>query len=576
MSSLTSEEKRERILKSAASIPSKDLANHIIKGEVAKEDVDARLKELALEAKILEIESFLDAYDEREWENSQNAKTPQAYSNYLKLFPNGRHSSDCQFRIEELDERMWQSIQSNLCESTLIQYKSTFSEGKYLTDCDVLLRDLPWLEAKRLNTIEGYEDYKASHPGEHVLDVRCAIEDLLEENDWFVAEAANNSGAYQQYLQKHPTGKHAQLAQNALNSNAGRDKIVADIRADRNAYDPKTIQTMVGNKIIKWSDIVGEGLYDEEERIEIEKYESPKRLDTETPPERLVDGITEVYFWGTPESGKTCAMGAILSAAKKYAILKEYSTTKGTGSGTKYMKQLSNIFVSDGICKFPTGTPTTSIQQMVIGLRDAEKKIHKMNIIDLAGELFKSLFYKLNDPRTYGTFAADKQDALERTLSYLGDKESAYGDKDTGNNKIHFFIVAYGEERKTWEDNDIYMSDFLNTTIAYLNEKKVIEKNTVGVYVLVTKCDLMPCATEKRREFADKYVKEKMPDFYQNIIEICDNAGVQDFEIIPFSIGSVFAKKLGRFNADNTDEVLNKLIFKTHAEKSRLFKWLKS
>lgn len=576
MSSLTNEEKRNRILKGVASIPSKNLANHIIEGDVTKEDVCVRLKELALEGKIQEIESLLEAYDDGEWEKAQSANTPQAYLDYLKLFPYGRHSSDCQNRMDELDERMWQAVQDDLCESTLNQYKTVLPQGKHLVECNALLGDLSWLEAKKLNTIKGYEEYKALHPGEHVLDVRYAIENLLEENDWFIAEAANNSGAYQQYLQKHPTGKHAQLAQNALNSNAGRNKIIADIKANRNAYDPKTIQTMVGNKIIKWSDIVGEGLYDEEERIEIEQYESPKRLDTETPPERLVDGITEVFFWGTPESGKTCAMGAILSAAKKYGILKEYSTTKGTGSGTKYMKQLSNIFVSDGICKFPTGTPTTSIQQMVIGLRDANNKIHKMNIIDLAGELFKSLFYKLNDPRTYGTFAADKQDALERTLSYLGDKESAYGDKDTGNNKIHFFIVAYGEERKTWEDNDIYMSDFLNTTIAYLNEKKVIERNTVGVYVLVTKCDLMPCATEKRKEFAEKYVKEKMPDFYQNIIEICRNAGVQDFEIIPFSIGSVFAKKLGRFNADNTDEVLNKLIMKTPSEKGRFFKWLKS
>ena len=58
--------------------------------------------------------------------------------------------------------------------------------------------------------------------------------------------------------------------------------------------------------------------------------------------------------------------------------------------------------------------------------------------------------------------------------------------------------------------------------------------------------------------------------------KICDNAGVQDFEIIPFSIGSVFAKKLGRFNADNTDEILNKLILKTPSEKGCFFRWLKS
>lgn len=36
-------------------------------------------------------------------------------------------------------------------------------------------------------------------------------------------------------------------------------------------------------------------------------------------PDSIPDEFTEVYFWGIPASGKTCALGGILSAAKEYA-----------------------------------------------------------------------------------------------------------------------------------------------------------------------------------------------------------------------------------------------------------------
>lgn len=560
---MTLEEQRNKIFEKIETIKTFNLVNYIIKGVVTKEEV---LSHLTGKDDIIEdLENQLAVYDDEEWQNAQGVKTAEAYNAYLHSYPEGRHVQECQIALNNLDEETWFSLQSNISEEALLQYKRAFPSGKHSFECDDWLQDIPWVKAKGSGTIASYEEYLAN-PGKHSAEAQRAIAELNDDNDWFIAEAANNRAAYQQYIEKHPTGKHVQKAQNALNASAGREKIIESVRKDRNAFSPEDFKKMVGNKIIEWGDIEGEGLFTHDERVAIEGFVSPKELPYETPPEHLVAGLTEVYFWGTPDSGKTCALGAILSAAKNYGILKEVATEE-TGSGTKYMKQLSNIFVSDGICVFPHGTPPTSIQQMAIGLRAKKRRIHKMNLIDLAGELFKSLFYMLNDPQTYSTFGAPKKDALERTLSYLCDEK-------TKNDKIHFFIVAYGEERKTWEDVDLYMSDFLNTTVAYLNEKKIMQKNTVGVYVLVTKSDLMPCPVEERKSYAEKYVKEKMPDFYNNIVDICDNAGVTDLEIIPFSIGSVFAKKLGRFERENTDVVLNKLILKTYPEKSGFWGWL--
>ena len=563
MSSLTNEEKREKILKGVASIPSKSLVNHIIEGVVTKEQVDTRLKELAKDDKISEIESLLQAYDEGEWEKAQKEDAPMAYSNYLRLFPNGRHSSDCRIRIDELDGQMWQSIQNDLCKATLNKYKMNFPKGKYIAECGALLEDLPWLEAKRLNTITGYTDYMAQYPCLHDGEAKQAILNIEDEKDWKNTVAAGNNTAYQSYLQKHPTGKHAQQAQNALNASAGQDKIIHDLKANRNAYTPLELQREVDNHVITWNDL--KGVFSDDELKAIKDYQLPTNLPYGNPPEKLEEGPTEVYFWGTPSSGKTCALGAILSAANRYGIITGQNTP---GNGGRYRDLLSNIFDPRGICVFPEGTPDTSIQQMIFTLRDKKKKEHLITFVDLAGELFRSMYYKINDGQYYeDNFDNAQKQALDCTLSYL---------KNFTNKKIHFFIVAYGEERQRWRGEDIYMVDFLQTTMKYLDDNKVLRKGTNGVYILVTKCDNMPCPPEQRAEFAENYVKENMISFYENVKSICKDAGVRDFEIIPFSVGDVFAQKLCKFKSDNTDNVLNKLISKTPTIKNGVVKWLNS
>ena len=563
MSGLTIAQKQEKILKGVATIPSKNLVNHIIEGIVTKEQVAERLQELAKGEKILEIENLLDAFDDEEWGKAVETNSPSSYTAYLDKFPNGRHSIECRSKLDELDEQLWLSLQNDISETTLVQYKNFFPKGRHIDECETLLGDLPWLEAKRLDTIIGYTDYMAQYPGKHDTDARQAIANIEDDNDWRNTLAAGNSEAYQAYLQKHPTGKHAQQAQNALNASAGRDKIINDLKENRNAYTPLELQREVGNLVITWEDL--SEVFGKDELEAIKKYKLPTNLPYGDPPQKLEEGPTEVYFWGTPSSGKTCALGAILSAANKYGIFTIYKTP---GSGGRYRDLLSNIFDSKGICVFPEGTPDTSIQQMIFTIRDNKGKEHLITFVDLAGELFRSMYYKINDEQYFeDNFDSAQKQALDCTLSYLN---------DLTNKKIHFFIVAYGEERQRWRGEDIFMVDFLKTTMKYLDDNRVLQKGTNGVYILVTKCDNMPCPPEQRAAYAEKYVKENMIAFYESVRNICEDAGVRDFKIIPFSVGDVFAQKLCKFKSDNTDNVLNILISKTPTIKKGFVKWLKS
>ncbi len=549
--------KKQRILTSVSTIPSKSLVNYITTGAVTKSEVVDKLKAINKESKVAELESLIFAYDKSEWDKAQATNTAEAYATYLSAYPDGIYATNCRQMLAQMESMTWADVESAMTEDSLRQYKRLFPGGVHLDECNALLSDLPWLEAKKTNMISSYERYMQAYPGRHDEEARAAINDLNDDWDWDNAKRTNSTDSYNAYLEMHPSGQHIYEALTALNASEGRDKILDELSDNRNAYTPLELQSFVGNHVISWENLKDRGIYDDEEIDAIKRYVDATPLPDGIAPESIGKDTTEVYFWGTPSSGKTCALGAILSAAKKYGIL-----SKEACSGRNYMDLLCNIFDSRYMCTFPQGTPDYSIQEMRINLRDNKNKDHSLTLIDLAGEVFRAMYRKqLGIPEDSYT----REKALEVTLSYLS---------NDSNRKIHFFIIAYGEEDKKWDG--LYMTDYLESTMEYLKAQNAIKRNTNAVYVLVTKSDMMPCRPEERQQFATDYVRTKMTSFYNNIRLICSNAGVNDFEVLPFSVGDVFAQKLCKFDSDYTDIILNKLILKSQKKKTGLFGWLES
>lgn len=544
--------KKDKILKGWKGIPVKSLVNYINNGDVTLPELIAAGLDKDPE-KEKDIRAAMAADEAQAWDDAARRNTKEAYSEYLAKFADGKHAQEAKKAKQGLDDKMWEELQKNLTEAGLKEYKTLFPNGNHVAECDALLEDMPWLETKRRNTIAAYEEYQRQHPGKHEAEIRAAINALSDDNDWHNACVINDSHAYKQYLTQHPNGKHAQEARNRMQAYAGRDQFIDDLRRDRNAYYVKDIQDKVENGVATWDDV--ERIIGRDETWAIQAFEKMPDLPISIPPEALQGDSTEVYFWGTPSSGKTCALGAIISSAKSKGILESLQC-----SGLHYMTRLSNIFNNRGICTFPPSSPTESIQEMVMKLRDSQRRPHKLTLIDLAGELFRSVYFKLNNL----FLENEKEQTLATAMNYL---------RDTRNNKIHFFVVEYGAQDKYWDG--LRMVDYLDSMSVYLKANGVFKKSTVGVYVLVTKCDIIDCAPEDRPERAAQYVKEELPSFWNTLQETCAEAGVGDLRILSFSVGDVFAQKLCKFDGTDTDKVINKLLTKTRAEGGGLIGWLR-
>ncbi len=531
---------KERILKAHTNIPSKNLANYIEQGIISFTELrNAGLSE----TKETEIKEILNSRELELWHECQESNKLEDYNYYLNLYPNGLHLEKALSAINRIDNALWEKASSSLSEEDLHEYSNSFPEGNHIDECNDYLNDLPWLQTCLRNTIPDYETYIQQFPGKHDREAQDAINSLNDKKDWNDACSMGNSNAYRTYLDNHPNGNHSNEAYQRIQANAGRDELINNLQNDPNFYTSEQIQEQINNNVASWDDI--KDVFGEEKTNAIANFQTYSFLPHDKKaPDRLIEDSTEVYFWGTPYSGKTCALGAILSSLQKKGIF-----TPLDCASRNYMDHLTNIFVNDGIIILPSNTPEGSIQEMRMDITDKKKKSHYITFVDLAGELFRHVYYI-----RHGLPVDDEADESINTVSnYL---------KDRRNKKIHFFVVEYGAHSKEWDG--LRMVNYLDNMIGYLQSEKILTKSTVGVYILVTKCDKINCDKDERPKEAYNYIRNYLPSFYNTLERTCEKSGIKDLKVMSFSIGDVFAQKLCKFESNDTDKIIEKLILNTH------------
>lgn len=540
-------DRKEKILKACnGGIPLQSLLNYIEHGDVTlMELVGAGLSE----ERQAGLRQLMAAGEDKMWADVKAAPSVAACRRYMQTFPGGRYAGLCAQLIVELDEKGWTAACQAGTQEAFDGYLNNFPYGRHADDCRARLDDLPWMAACRTGTVEAYEAYRLQYPGRHTAEIDAALLTLSDDADWARAQATQGTAGYRNYLNLHPTGKHVAEAQAAIEAGAGRELILEGLSHDPNAYGAFALQTAVGRGVISRADLGA--FFDPEATDAILNFHNKQRLPGGVTPERLQGGSTEFYFWGTPSSGKTCALGALLSRARQEGLLGMQEC-----GGRSYMMQLANIFRKQGISTLPESTSNDTIQEMVIRLRDDKGKYHRMTLIDLAGEVFRAALLK----STGGIIDATLQKTLDTTLGYLN---------NDANLKVHFFVVEYGAHDRMWDGYS--MLDYLDNMLIYLREQNIIRKSTAGVYVVVTKCDKISPIPAERPKLAFDYVQEELRSFWNVLNETCRNAGISEPKVLSFSVGHVLAQDLCRFDGSDTAKIIDKLLAKTRPEKSGFF-----
>lgn len=424
----------------------------------------------------------------------------------------------------------------------------------------------------------------------HVLEKIPASEPIVEESngeeeEWFSIKNAGDIKFLEAFKEKYPNTSHLfelnKLITAEKNKEHSRKKspiiLKSMINKANSAEDvSKIIQVLLENKTITigmllelirqdhnllssaaCNDIISRGILNRNDLSKcgidngfINKMLTNARsqnFEPARPLQTIAEPCTEVYFWGIPFSGKTCALGAILSAAKN-GLAARSMIPDNSCQGFGYMNRLSTIFSPGRICRLPGGTPVTSTYEMRFDLEDQEHEIHHVACIDLAGELFTCMFMKDAGEQ----MREDQKQALETLHNILLENRS-------NNRKIHFFVIEYGAEKRIY--NGLPQAEYLNSAAAHLNSIGLFDSNTDAIYVLISKVD-NASYEGSLEEHLLKYMTKNYLGFYNNLLLICKEHGINKgrVKIVPFSIGNVCFKDYCQFDATSATKMVDLLV----------------
>lgn len=477
------------------------------------------------------------------WNRASTSGDCDLLSLYITNYPEGKYRDQAENRLQEIPT----SVGINPME---YEREETFEpEQKIVNEWDLVDSD----------SIDSLQEYIRNNPeGEHVREARIKISELRRKErgprgkDLLKFELGTIDSKYD--------STYTNKIQGLLNSHqiTSRD-ILEVLKEDFNALPVATIKNLISTGSLSTYELeeigIAKDFIDVVDDSSIRVRKSEIDFTHMQNPTGINQVCQEVYFWGMPSSGKTCALGGILSAAQSGMIAKTLEKNEKC-MGLDYMRQLSSLFVPGAISYLPTGTRAEFVSDMSFWLLDQKDRVHSITMIDIAGELLHAM-------------SMVEQNRLDELSEY---QEAGYRclrnllvDRTSKNSKIHFFVLEYGGHERT--EKGIAQSDLLDTALRHIKSLGILT-HTDGIYILLTKADKALSKGGDTGAVLKDYVKTHYSSFYNQLVMNAKgvNGGRKHIEMYPFTIGEVCFKDLCRFDPETSNSIVELLLERTVGE----------
>lgn len=392
---------KDNILDNLTEYSPRELAEYVDKGIVTWKDM-RETGDLTPNLR-KEIEEQIAQVENEVWERTLAKGTKVAFQSYLSSYPSGKYVDSARDRIAAL-----------LSEDNKIQIEDDWSTLDK-TDIEILRKFI-----------------RENPSNFHVTEARAKINELQREKRRGNGTRLVISAIRDGYNSNRPDLKIPELLDTYLKANriSSRD-IAIVIGDDNNIMEAEIVQSLCNEGIIEYDDLENISGIDAifvDKLIEFQSSDVPD-LPPAKPLEAIKKDYTEVYFWGIPSSGKTCALGAIMSAAKNGTNVKAMHPD-GNCQGAAYMMQLADLFDPETVSVLPPRTDVQDTYEMRFTLVGEDGREHKLAFVDLSGELFTCMHLKASGLPFERQEQADAINTLDNILVK----------NKTNNRKIHFSL----------------------------------------------------------------------------------------------------------------------------------------
>ena len=517
--------RKEDILENVDQYSADQLVTYIKEGIVTFDELCEETDGEFSAPKRREVKNKLESGDSDEWNKVQAERTVEAVDKYLASYPNGQFRSQARALKAQLEKQVKDDI-----------LKSTSDDAWSVID------------KADINSLRQFvKDYPDSS---HVKDANNLIDTLLLEEimDVDVEALVNQILQFQTNQNLTPAQKDNNILdtiERFINEKKiTKEDFLEKFAEDHNLLNAAVVKKLINKGTVTVEDLVRKG-FDKKfiQKMFIgevaQSFSTPEKL------EKINKQSTEVYFWGIPSSGKSCALGAILSVAASGRVARSMDPdTESQGYG--YMMKLINLFQNGEVGTLMEGTSVDSFYEMGFDLVDNDGKIHPITCIDMAGELMRCMF-KAN--------AGDPMSETDEIM--LDTMTKVLIDNRSTNRKMHIFVIEYGAENRLYEG--LPQRVYLEGAVSYIKNTGIFRKDTDAIYIMITKADKAKNAT---KDTFTNYINEKYLGFYNGLEQICKDNEINrgKVEKLAFSLGDVCFQNYCRFNSRPAENVVNLIL----------------
>lgn len=487
------------------------------------------------------IEEKFSNSDINDWTAARNANTEEAYLQYLNANANGNYRAEARAALQRLQEEAsinqadaaWDDLDKSDLSAIEEFLKNNPKSNKFEEALGIIWEDI---DKNSQDALNGFISDFPNNP--FATEALTLIKELKKQQYLGMGITALERQMKDIQTDKRINNPEKATYEKIVNFLANKwisiDDLMMAIKKDHNFISSTVANLLWENGIV--NDFAQADI-DPDFMTAMMSGITATQLPVSSKLERISKvPCTEVYFWGIPSSGKSCALGAILSAANNGKIALSMAKNNNC-QGYQYMTRLANLFnVNGSIGALPEGTAVTSTYEMSFDLEDLDRKVHPITCIDLAGELVRCMFKK-----DAGQQLNDEEEAVLNTLT-----DVMVGNR-TNNRKIHFFVIEYGAENRLYEG--LPQRDYLDAAVRYIESTGIFRKDTDGLYLLISKVDKAQAHGKDLKDKLTEYIERNYLSFYNGLAKICRdneiNGGIVD--IIPFTLGEVCFQNFCKF-----------------------------
>ena len=270
---------------------------------------------------------------------------------------------------------------------------------------------------------------------------------------------------------------------------------------------------------------------------------------------------TDIYFFGTPGTGKTCLLQGILN----YDGFNFNPTTQGG----RYGKALTTSSKKGKPAKSNIGRLAAVINGSINVLKDDKIVSHDINIVELAGEDFRDRIVDFTSNIRPDMSEEEKEREMGKmnfSFELMGLNVTDFLVKSE-NPKVFFLVIDSMSNEKKHKDRPYFQSDMLNGFVHIFRNNEAVMKKVKAIHIVVTKADMLK--DEKGEIMADRQaaiytlLQREYKTPIQNLLKYLatntwlNRSTAGKLFAFPFSLGRFYLGNLFRYDKTDSERIVN-------------------